>query len=529
MTITFVWAAKYPIIVDNEKSMHRFPYKPIYGLPDNLNCTNDLRKKFNECEDDASETWSITIDEYFYETRKFCCFAWSQLTCEISVAKECEKEYAELLLQQTIDSFDKICSSKNYGSKSIPCSITPKIQQILIIVGVIVGIITFLCLIAGLAYKCNQASKIGKLKTQAYKLAEENKKREIQAILDSYKGRGAKLNKQGQPSNIGSSFLTKKNDSKKLLVTSGSIRNIPQSSQDQTDIIITSTSNQPELENITKPDSSSLTDGILIENANKKVAPPKPPRKSKMLVSPTAEPDISSSTQGSHLENANKKVAPPKPPRKSKMLVSPTKPDISSSTQENLENSNKRLAQRPIPKKLKYQNLGELWASFALKDDQTNVNKAGQERILIPVDQMSDESKRRETEAIFESYRGRPFRQYQTRTNKSITTNQSAINKKGLGGITSDISSSSQGNLENANKRLAQRPIPKKLKYQNLGELWASFALKDGQTNVNNQSISPIPTPTPTPSSSLPITTTTDKLTSNISQELLNVSMDKLI
>ena len=37
----------------------------------------------------------------------------------------------------------------------------------------------------------------------------------------------------------------------------------------------------------------------------------------------------------------------------------------------------------------------------------------------------------RETEAIFESYRGRPFRQYQTRTNKSITTNQSAINKKG--------------------------------------------------------------------------------------------------
>ena len=64
MTITFVWAAKYPIIVDNEKSMHRFPYKPIYGLPDNLNCTNDLRKKFNECEDDASETWSITIDEY---------------------------------------------------------------------------------------------------------------------------------------------------------------------------------------------------------------------------------------------------------------------------------------------------------------------------------------------------------------------------------------------------------------------------------------------------------------------------------
>ena len=45
-------------------NMTGFPYKPIYGLPDHLNCAHELRKEFYECENYAKQSWLITLDEY---------------------------------------------------------------------------------------------------------------------------------------------------------------------------------------------------------------------------------------------------------------------------------------------------------------------------------------------------------------------------------------------------------------------------------------------------------------------------------
>lgn len=45
-------------------AMMAFPYKPIYGLPHHFNCSDDVRDKFNQCQLDAQQAWSVTIDDY---------------------------------------------------------------------------------------------------------------------------------------------------------------------------------------------------------------------------------------------------------------------------------------------------------------------------------------------------------------------------------------------------------------------------------------------------------------------------------
>ena len=44
--------------------LERFPYKPIYGLPDSLDCDQSIRQRFNECEILSHKEWDISINEY---------------------------------------------------------------------------------------------------------------------------------------------------------------------------------------------------------------------------------------------------------------------------------------------------------------------------------------------------------------------------------------------------------------------------------------------------------------------------------
>ncbi|OTF83422.1 hypothetical protein BLA29_014644 [Euroglyphus maynei] len=48
----------------NDLNMIGFPYKSIYGIPDHLNCTDNVRNEFNKCENEASKTWSINVENY---------------------------------------------------------------------------------------------------------------------------------------------------------------------------------------------------------------------------------------------------------------------------------------------------------------------------------------------------------------------------------------------------------------------------------------------------------------------------------
>lgn len=42
----------------------RFPYKPVYGLPEHFNCTMITKEEFEQCEIQALKAWTITIRNY---------------------------------------------------------------------------------------------------------------------------------------------------------------------------------------------------------------------------------------------------------------------------------------------------------------------------------------------------------------------------------------------------------------------------------------------------------------------------------
>lgn len=42
----------------------RFPYKPVYGLPEHFNCTMITKEEFEQCEIEALKAWTITIRNY---------------------------------------------------------------------------------------------------------------------------------------------------------------------------------------------------------------------------------------------------------------------------------------------------------------------------------------------------------------------------------------------------------------------------------------------------------------------------------
>nr|XP_046908478.1 uncharacterized protein LOC124490052 [Dermatophagoides farinae] len=128
--------------------MIRFPYKPLYGLPVRLNCPDHVRKEFNGCELYARDEWSISIDEYFYPSRKFCCFAWLQLSCEIIVASKCHQKYAILLSQRTKQMFDPICNPRGYSHESIQCWWSSRTESSIVISFAIALSLLICCLIA---------------------------------------------------------------------------------------------------------------------------------------------------------------------------------------------------------------------------------------------------------------------------------------------------------------------------------------------------------------------------------------------
>nr|XP_027196800.1 uncharacterized protein LOC113791249 [Dermatophagoides pteronyssinus] len=139
----------------------RYPYKSVYGLPNSLNCSEWIRKRFNQCEKLSHHNWQITIDDYFYETKKFCCFIWETLDCELNVARECNEQYSTKLESNTRDTFKKVCDQivgSNYGSD---CWWT---EERKITFGILAGflILAFILIFACLGYHIYEQSKLDK-------------------------------------------------------------------------------------------------------------------------------------------------------------------------------------------------------------------------------------------------------------------------------------------------------------------------------------------------------------------------------
>ncbi|XP_075681198.1 uncharacterized protein LOC142646372 [Dermatophagoides pteronyssinus] len=128
--------------------LERFPYKPIYGLPDSLDCDQSIRQRFNECEIWSHKEWDIDKTDYFYTTKRFCCFVWDSMNCEYNIANKCDEEYSKKLKNITLESFKK-CWKKIF-IPGIPndnyfCLISPSNQKTFrIIAGILWTIYLFI-------------------------------------------------------------------------------------------------------------------------------------------------------------------------------------------------------------------------------------------------------------------------------------------------------------------------------------------------------------------------------------------------
>ncbi|OTF79286.1 hypothetical protein BLA29_005164 [Euroglyphus maynei] len=139
-----------PRMNDTEWFAVRFPYKSIYGIPDSLNCSESIYQRFIECEQSAHHEWKITVHDYFYETKEFCCFIWSAFNCEVDVIAECNVEYSKMLKQSTYRTYRKVCDDMFCGNDSVCCWFSPANQtKFRLILWVTVAIIFILLIICG--------------------------------------------------------------------------------------------------------------------------------------------------------------------------------------------------------------------------------------------------------------------------------------------------------------------------------------------------------------------------------------------
>nr|XP_027196949.1 uncharacterized protein LOC113791379 [Dermatophagoides pteronyssinus] len=135
---------------NNQTEWVRYPYKSVYGLPNSLNCSESITNQFYECEKSLHHTWQITVDDYFYETKKFCCFIWETMDCELNVAKKCNEQYSKKLESNTRETFTSICN--HIGSTdSWSCWNHPESESF-VYVGILIAIFLFV-LVACLVYR----------------------------------------------------------------------------------------------------------------------------------------------------------------------------------------------------------------------------------------------------------------------------------------------------------------------------------------------------------------------------------------
>ncbi|KAH9421304.1 hypothetical protein DERP_013753 [Dermatophagoides pteronyssinus] len=159
------------IIINNVKTiiLHdydtvRFAYKPVYGLPKSLQCSESVYHKFNECEISSHREWKIWINEYFYETKEFCCFVWQAMACEIEIAAKCNRNYSQQIETSTRKSFTSMCDKIGSSQRSWSCWWTEDMKST---IGLVVTAITIFLIVVGVYIGCRQYRANAKLKEQA--------------------------------------------------------------------------------------------------------------------------------------------------------------------------------------------------------------------------------------------------------------------------------------------------------------------------------------------------------------------------
>nr|XP_046909169.1 uncharacterized protein LOC124490673 [Dermatophagoides farinae] len=127
------------------KQLQLYPYKPVYGLPDNDCQQPAFRAEFDRCEEEQRKRWRITVDDYYMSTSDFCCFVWSQLKCELYIVERCTKKkshYGNNLMNATKKMFGDFCKPIKYDD--IYCFATKQTWILALAAIVILAIVAYL-------------------------------------------------------------------------------------------------------------------------------------------------------------------------------------------------------------------------------------------------------------------------------------------------------------------------------------------------------------------------------------------------
>ncbi|OTF81824.1 hypothetical protein BLA29_001028 [Euroglyphus maynei] len=117
-------------------------------------CTIDQREQFDRCQPDARYDWDIQETDYvsnlFTDSRKFCCFVWDTLNCEVNIAERCDSNYAAQLSYETEQAYGAMCE---YYYRHSPLCFLRWWSALLIVI----GLIAVIALIAFIIYRKKQS------------------------------------------------------------------------------------------------------------------------------------------------------------------------------------------------------------------------------------------------------------------------------------------------------------------------------------------------------------------------------------
>jgi len=116
------------------------PPNPKYALSNR--CSGQDREAINRCEDEARRDWDIRDTDYYTSTRKFCCFVWNTLSCELSIAQRCDPEYSSKLSYYTEQHYNAFC--EYHSRRSASCALRWwSLGLIILAIVIIIGVVIF--------------------------------------------------------------------------------------------------------------------------------------------------------------------------------------------------------------------------------------------------------------------------------------------------------------------------------------------------------------------------------------------------
>ncbi|KAH9426037.1 hypothetical protein DERP_006977 [Dermatophagoides pteronyssinus] len=128
----------------------------------NGRCTSEQMAQISQCAVDAQYDWDIIDTDIDSSTRKFCCFKWDTLNCQVNIAEDCDPTMAKQLAFETEQTYGATCE---YFYRHSPLCFIRWWSAILIVL----ALILIIALIVFIVYRKKQ-SKF----SREYNTAERN-------------------------------------------------------------------------------------------------------------------------------------------------------------------------------------------------------------------------------------------------------------------------------------------------------------------------------------------------------------------